>query len=364
MEQPTITNTNVNENLKEICVIPKKLLIIEEDEIDTNMVNKNLNEEIFVIPKKKLLIIEEDESDIDASKNLNEAGMNYWEDLYKRKYCGNKYAKNTKNFSKIIYGKKVENPNIYIIPRERGGPSYKDVELEYDDPKNIQFCPISKGYSMQDVSSFTLGPVVGHGLNVVNSAFSKCIAIKHIDGSGLFTETNKKFWKKNRKEPIRNIINISDDKMKVDGIIVDKIDWLENNKNLWYENWRKWHDKIRLSENGNFNWCHDSETIIFCNCNDDPNENKYMKFVSWKKDCYIKPAYELFEKNNRVIEFLKLLYHKEKISIGLVHPKGKSCYAEKAITPEFIKGLYDSPYEMCCMPYVVAGYLLGVNIYA
>ena len=89
---------------------------------------------------------------------------------------------------------------------------------------------------MQDVSSFTLGPVVGHGLNVVNSAFSKCIAIKHIDGSGLFTEVNKKFWKKNKKIPVRTIINISNDKMNVDGIIVDKIDWLENNKNLWYEN--------------------------------------------------------------------------------------------------------------------------------
>jgi hypothetical protein len=285
-----------------------------------------------------------------------------WENLYRTKYSGNKYAKNTKNFSKIIQGKKVERPNIYIIPRQRGGPSYKDVELEYDDVENIQFCPISKGFSMQDVSSFTLGPVVGHGLNVVNSAFSKCIAIKHIDGSGLFTTLNKKFWKKSKKGPVRSIINISNDKMNVDGIIVDKIDWLENNKKLWYENWRKWHGKIRFNENGNFKWCDDSETIIFCNCIDNPKENIYMNFISWKKTCYIKPAYELFEKNNRVIEFLKSLYYNEKISLGLVHPKAKSCYKEKAITPKFITDLYDSPYEMACMPYVVAGYLLGVKI--
>jgi len=50
---------------------------------------------------------------------------------------------------------------------------------------------------------------------------------------GSFTELNKKFWK---KRPLRTIINISNDKMNVDGITVDKIDWLENNKHLWYEN--------------------------------------------------------------------------------------------------------------------------------
>ena len=87
-----------------------------------------------------------------------------------------------------------------------------------------------------------------------------------------------------------------------------------------------------------------------------------MSFINWKKTCYIKPSYELFEQNNRVIEFLKNTYHKEKISLGLVHPKAKSCYKEKALKPTFITDLYDSPYEMACMPYVVAGYLLGVKI--
>ena len=77
-----------------------------------------------------------------------------------------------------LQGKLVESSNIYVIPRQRGGSSYKDVELEFDDANDIQICPISKSYSMQDVSSFTLGPVIWHGLNIVNSAFSKYISIK------------------------------------------------------------------------------------------------------------------------------------------------------------------------------------------
>ena len=305
--------------------------------------------------KKRILIIEED--------TIN----TYWEDLYQEKYNGDKYKKNTKNFSKIIHGKPVEKPNIYIIPRKRGGPSYKDVKLEYDNAEDIQFCPISKGFSMQDVSSFTLGPVVNHGLNIINSAFSKCIAIKHIDGSGSYTEKNKKYWKKNRKGPIRNIINITDDKMNVDGTVVDKIEWLEKNKELWYENWKKWHDSIRLNANGindtnDINDSNDSKVIIYCNCIDNPNENIYMNFITWKKTCFIAPAYELFnKKDNKVIQFLKLLYCEKKISIGLVYPITKMREKEKAITPELIKYLYNS-HEMTRMCYVVAGYLLGIQI--
>lgn len=73
---------------------------------------------------------------------------------------------------------------IYFIPRERGGPSYKSVPLEGVINDDVQYCPISKGYPMQDVSSFTLGPIVGEGLCLVNSAFSKSICIMHIEGGG------------------------------------------------------------------------------------------------------------------------------------------------------------------------------------
>jgi hypothetical protein len=309
------------------------------------------------VKKRHNLIIEEDIVTMDTNTDL------YWETVYQEKYNGNKYKKNTKNFSKIIHGKVIENPNIYIIPRKRGGPSYKDVKLEYDNTEDIQFCPISKGYSMQDVSSFTLGPIVNHGLNLINSAFSKSIAIKHIDGSGIYTEKNKKYWKKNRKGAIRNIVNISDNKMKVDGIEVDKIEWLEENKDFWFENWKKWHDSIRLDANGlndSINCINRNEVIIYCNCIDVPNQNVYMDFITWKKKCFIGEAYKLLnKKDNRVMNFLKLLYCEKKISIGLVYPIGKKEDKEKAITPELINYLYNS-HEMTRMCYVVAGYLLGV----
>lgn len=294
----------------------------------------------------------------DKTKSLIPANQ-YWEDLYQESYDGNKYKKESKNFSREIVGKPVENPHIYIIPRQRGGPSYKDVNLEYDLAENIQFCPVSKGYSMQDVSSFTLGPVIKHGLNVVNSAFSKTIAVMHIDGSGEFDQQKKMFWKKNRAGPVRDVRVISDTEMKVDGVKVVITEWLNENKHIWFDNWRAWHNAIRMSPDGNFNWTGDSYTLCYCNIID--FECKYMGFVEWKKTCYIGPAYNLFEKNNKVINFLKDLYCTRKISVGLVHPMGKLGDKERAITPSFIRSLYDSPYEMTCMPYVVAGYLLGVS---
>ena len=286
----------------------------------------------------------------------------YWENLYQEKYKDNKYKKNTKNFSNKIVGKSVENPNIYIIPRQRGGPSYKNVKLEFDQAEDIQFCPVSKGYSMQDVSSFTLGPVENHSLNIVNCAFSKCISISHIDGSGRFDVKNKKYWKKIKKNPLRRIVNLTETEMSIDGTRVVKKLWLENNKELWYEDWKKWHDAIRFGSEGSFNWTNNSEILLYCNCVDDPNKNEYINFVTWKKEFYIKPSYNLFSKNNKVIEFLKLLYITKKISIGLVHPRACSNTVIKGITPEFITEIYNSPYEMSCMPFVIAGYLLNVHV--
>ncbi|CAH6420770.1 Hypothetical protein HVR_LOCUS1286 [uncultured virus] len=93
-----------------------------------------------------------------------------WNVAYKT-IMDQKYAKETRNFSRTIVG----NPQplerhapIYLIPRERGGPSYLSVPLQGINPADVQYCPISKGFPMQDVSSFTLGPIVGEGLCLVN----------------------------------------------------------------------------------------------------------------------------------------------------------------------------------------------------
>lgn len=87
----------------------------------------------------------------------------------------------------------------------------------------------------------------------------------------------------------------------------------------------------------------------------------YIDFVTWKKECYIGPGYELISQTH-VFKFLEELYSKC-IPIGLVHPKGMSLEAELPITKENIRYLYDSEDTIACMPYVVAGLLFSVPIY-
>jgi hypothetical protein len=78
-------------------------------------------------------------------------------------------------------------PPIFLIPRERGARGYKSIQLDGCESDSVFYAPISKGYGMQDVSSFTMGPVktegVYTGLCLVNSAFSMIITIDHIDGT-------------------------------------------------------------------------------------------------------------------------------------------------------------------------------------
>ena len=91
--------------------------------------------------------------------------------------------------------------------------------------------------------------------------------------------------------------------------------------------------------------------------------NQYLNFIEWKKQCYIQPAYDLIKKTKE-FEFMNHLYHDLHISLGLVHPKGLNHNDEiiPVITKEYIRELYDSD-QMCCMPYCIAGLLLGVEIY-
>ena len=104
-----------------------------------------------------------------------------WEKLYDQVLC-DKYKKNTRSYSKILPDKTFENPPIFLIPRERGGPSFYDVELNGYNSDDLFYGMISKGYGMQNISSFSLGPVIGEGLCVVNSAFSKAIHVMHLEG--------------------------------------------------------------------------------------------------------------------------------------------------------------------------------------
>src|SRR5438132_13889724 len=160
-----------------------------------------------------------------------------WEQAYQQ-VMDKKYAKGTRNYSKKIVvppwlpwqGK--GDPPVYIIPRQRGGPSYKKHLLEGAQASDLQYCLISKGFPMQDLSSFTLGPIVGEGLCLVNSAFSKSICVEHIEGGGRCDLSHKNFWRRASK-PDRKISLINEKQMLVDGQVVDIKTWLKDNEKLW-----------------------------------------------------------------------------------------------------------------------------------
>lgn len=279
-----------------------------------------------------------------------------WEAMYKL-VMDPKYAKNTRNFSRTITGAPQEGriAPIYLIPRERGGPSYLSVPLHGVDINEVQYCPISKGFPMQDVSSFTLGPIVGEGLCLVNAAFSKCICIGHIEGGGIVDLTRKNFWKRSRN-PHRTIQVHNSESMFVDGVLVNIREWLHTNEALWYPQWEYWRRCIALCSRGDFHWTDSlDDTIAY------RKGPLYLNFVEWKKECYIRPSYELLA-YTPVYQFLSQVWAQHNIPLGLVHPKARTDQAEVSITPEYIAELFNSPYEMCCQPYVVAGRLLNVTI--
>lgn len=279
-----------------------------------------------------------------------------WEDMY-QKIMNPKYKKNTKNFSRNITGNPVpkgEEPPIFLIPRERGGPSYLKTPLEGVNNEDVQFAPISKGYPMQDVSSFTLGPVEGEGLCLVNAAFSKSITVAHIEGGGHVELSRKNYWKR-PKTPSREIVMVSAVSMRVNDKKVNIQEWLAKNEKLWLPEWQVWRKAIALSSEGGFHWTDGlGETVMY------RYGERYLNFVQWKLECYIRPAYDLMSETD-VYRFLEKVY-KKRVPCGLVHFMATKNESEKPITREFILELMTSPNEMICLPYVVAGRLLHIAV--
>lgn len=292
--------------------------------------------------------------------------LKLWEYAYDT-IMNKKYKKNTRGYSKEIVGSfLVKEPPIFLIPRERGGPSYYDTKLSYKNytsnelTSKTQYCAISKGFGMQDVSSFVMGPIIGHGLCLVNAAFSKSIYEFHIRG-GVMNLNKKNFWELKNKHSV----NIDKKGLKIDGKYIKNVElWLRENKNEWFEEWNKWRMAVALCSVGDFHWdkCGSvySETLCYCDPSID-NNLRFMGFVEWKKNYYIKFAYDMLP-NIEVYKHLKKLYD-EGIPLGLVHPMVKSEKPEIPISKEYIRELYDSKTEMSCMPFVVAGFLLNVPIF-
>ena len=247
------------------------------------------------------------------------------------------------------------NPPLYIVPRVRGGPSYKSVPLAGVESNQVFYALASKGFPMQEVSSFTLGPVIGESLCLVNAAFSKVISTFHIEG-GIIDYKRKSFWRPRRK-PERKIEFDMTNRihMKVDGETVVVNDWLCENEDLWLDDWEKWRKSVALCSRGDFHWSGKADRIGH------RHHGEYLSFVDWKKQCYIQPSYDLLP-DTKVFKTLLELREK-KIPIALVHPMGFKHEAVTAITKAQVRMMYDSDTIMSCQPYVVAGKLLEVPVY-
>ena len=282
---------------------------------------------------------------------FNSEDIAEWEAEYQR-VMDSKYKKDTRNFHPTTislsrnYGAE---PPIYLIPRERGGPSYKATQVEGAKNEDLAYCPISKGYSMQDVSSFTLGPIVGEGLCLVNAAFSKCIYTWHLEG-GKVNLKRKSFWQSSGE---RHVV-LKGKEIEVDGKSYEKYSWLKKNEKLWLAEWQKWRQSIAMASRGSFHWGGDDQPVAYF------NQEEYIGFVEWKKKCYIGPAYDLLP-HTRVYQYLEKTRNEGR-PLGLVHPMAITGQAEKAITKEYLRNMYDDEFEHVCMPFVVAGKLLGVEI--
>jgi hypothetical protein len=265
-----------------------------------------------------------------------------------------KYAKRTRHFNTTIQGVPYHGdgtPPIFIIPRVRGA-SYKAVPLEGVTADEVLYAPISKGFPMQDVSSWSLGPIVGSGLCLVNAAFSKCVDIMHIEGGGVLDTRRKNFWRRAR-QPTHNVQLLNDEYMLIDNEKVGILEWLQANEAKWLEPWNEWRKHVAMASKGSFHWS--PNTIAY------HNGEHYLDFVSWKKSCYIAPSYELLP-TTPVYRFLLSAWKEHRKVLGLVHPKGMSPHPEREITKQQIEELYNSPTEMTCQPFVVAGLLLGAKI--
>jgi hypothetical protein len=289
----------------------------------------------------------------------DEALVATWEAEYAR-VMDQKYAKGTRGFSTALLRGEPErsfgaDPPLYVVPRERGGPSYKSVPLVDRHgvrvaSEHVAYVQVSKGFGGQDASSFTLGPVVGEGLCVVNAAFSKQVCASHVEGGGIVDLKRKGFWRRAAR-PERKVERVSDDTMLVDGDLVSTRAWLREHEVLWLEEWERWRRSVALCSVGSFHWG-DSEPLAYR-----ASTGEYLGFVEWKLRCYVAPAYELLPQTKPYAYVAQL--RAKGWAVGLVHPMGRSEDGELPLTCDAIRAMYDDPREHACMPYVLAGLLLG-----
>jgi hypothetical protein len=287
-----------------------------------------------------------------------------WEKEYRR-VLNRKYQKNTRHFSTKLqadsYKDWKEEAPIFVIPRERT-KSYFDFKLDPSlnmSQSEIQLCPISKGFSMQGLSSFTLGPFPQQGLCLVNVAFSKQVFVSHIEGGGKVNLARISFWQPSKKPKyIISCVDTKKNEMIVNHKKVNLQVWLIEHRDEWFSEWDKWRKNVALCSDGAFNWGKGlGKLVTYC------HEDKFLNFVQWKRECYIKPSYQLLP-TTKEFQFLKKLWKEKNIALGLVHPKARNGNDNLVhpIRRQDITNMFNCPYTMSCQPYIVAGCLMNVSI--
>jgi hypothetical protein len=293
-------------------------------------------------------------------KLLASNNMQVWEEAYQKcvpfKYSKSRYSPKKVDASEDK--KEIPAPRVYVIPRIRT-QSYK-IPLEgVDDPTTIVYCPISKGYGMQGLSTFSLGPSCDPKnpfLVLVNGAYSKVIAVEHLEGKGCFDLKRKNFWKRARK-PLFTIEMEGFDKIRVNQKLFDLSSWLNDNRQLWYPEWSKWSKHVTFYGEGSFHWSK-TPTVTYCNpylqedLQEDSKALQFIDFATWKQQYYIQPGLQLMESRWEWKYLVSLL--KSGRVIALTHPEGHAFPPQQPLQLSLLQELIDSKEDFCTMPYVVA----------
>lgn len=263
-----------------------------------------------------------------------------WKDTY-NKVQADKYKPGYKKYSKDL--KKYspqKSPEIYIVQRIRGGPSYKEQLNDIPNSEQFYYVEASKGYRFSDLSPYVAGPVIGKGINVLNTAFSGLISVQHIEG-GTVDLSKKYYWSNDKK---RDVELLENNMMLIDGILYNRYEWLESNTELWYDNWQEWNESIRLSGEPSFKWLSTSDTVTWC-LEDDSGNRKYYDYNEYMAETYGKYLNEYWDTSD-TYHFVRKLLIEKRFTIVIVHPIVTWHDPEQPITIDYINDRIDEGHMM------------------
>lgn len=278
-------------------------------------------------------------------KFLDTTDEETWKKIYK-KVQNEKYAVGKRKYNKKIVGTETETPKIYVVPRRRG-KSYKHFKDENDTPlsDHAYWCEASKGFRFGDLSSYTAGPIVGHGINVLSATWSKRVYALHLLG-GKFDINKKDFWDK--RKPKRKIV---DDKIVVDDQEYPINEWLTDNKDEWYSEWKKWSQAVALCGEPSFKWMSNYKNVCWII----NNKIRFDFKVCWY-ETYVKWLHQFWETLD-TFKYVKKVFDKR--NIVLVHPMVGD-YSKGPTTIEDIKARVKNN-RIIEAPWVLTSKLLGIS---